>query len=154
MAEPDQMASPGGTVYMYTLKKGTGKLGYEGVFEPHKGKGFHAKLRLDPHSKDQTTLPGAACQGLRRRPPSAGIFFLPRESRVSRIHCFGKIAAQSCAESCGCKLWRPNDQLLSLKPADLSWQAGYGGHDGRLTDVVQPSVPSADLFEKKKKKDS
>ena len=55
------MSSPGGTVYM--LKKGTGKLGYEGVFEPHKGrKGFHAKLRLDPHSKDQTTLPGAACQ--------------------------------------------------------------------------------------------
>ena len=45
------MSSPGGTVYM--LKKGTGKLGYEGVFEPHKGKGFHAKLRLDPHSKDQ-----------------------------------------------------------------------------------------------------
>ena len=25
--------------------------------------------------------------------------------------------------------------------------AGYGGHDGRLTDVVRPSVPSADAFE-------
>ena len=53
------MASPGGT--LYTLKKGTGKLGYEGVFEPHKGKGFHAKLRLDKDSKEQTTLPGEAC---------------------------------------------------------------------------------------------
>jgi hypothetical protein len=51
-----------------------------------------------------------------------------------------------CAELRG-ELWRPNDQLLSLKPADLFWQAGYGGHDGRLTDVVRPSVPSADAFE-------
>jgi hypothetical protein len=60
MTEPEHMSSPGGTVY--TLKTGTGKFGYEGVFEPHKGKGYHAKLRLDPDSKDQTTLPGAACQ--------------------------------------------------------------------------------------------
>ena len=59
MTEPEHMSSPGGTVY--TLKKGTGKFGYEGVFEPHKGKGYHAKLRFDPDSKDQTTLPGAAC---------------------------------------------------------------------------------------------
>ena len=43
MTEPEHMSSPGGTVY--TLKKGTGKFGYEGVFEPHKG--YHAKLRLD-----------------------------------------------------------------------------------------------------------
>ena len=28
-------------------------------------------------------------------------FFLPRESRISRLHCFGKIAARSCAESYG-----------------------------------------------------
>ena len=45
------------------------------------------------------------------------------------------------------ELWRLNDQLLNLKPADLFWQAGYGGHDGCLTDVVRPSVPSADAFE-------
>ena len=38
---------------------------------------------------------------------------------------------------------------MSLKPADLFWQAGYGGHDGRLSasHVVRPSVPSADAFE-------
>ena len=37
---------------------------------------------------------------------------------------------------------------FEFKPrADLFWQAGYGGHDGRLTDVVRPSVPSADAFE-------
>ena len=51
------MASPGGTVY--TLKKGTGKLGYEGVYAVADGK-FHVKLRLDAASRNQTTIPGEA----------------------------------------------------------------------------------------------
>ena len=60
MERPDQMASPGGTVY--TLKQGAGKHSYEGVFAPHgPEKGYHVKLRLDRNSKDQTTLPGPAC---------------------------------------------------------------------------------------------
>ena len=68
-----------------------------------------------------------------------GFFFFPasRESRDST----------ALGKSLRGELWRPNDQLLSLKPADLFWRAGYGGHDGRLTDVVRPSVPSADAFE-------
>ena len=59
--QPDELASPGGTVYK--LVKGSGKFGYEGVFAPHgPNKGFHAKLRLDENSKAQTTLPGPACK--------------------------------------------------------------------------------------------
>ena len=59
--QPDQLASPGGT--LYDLKKGTGRYGYEGVFAPHgPEKGFHSKLRLDANSKDQTTLPGPSCK--------------------------------------------------------------------------------------------
>ena len=58
--QPEQMASPGGT--LYTLKKGMGKYGYEGVYAPHDpSKGFHVKMRLDEESKYQTTLPGLAC---------------------------------------------------------------------------------------------
>ena len=74
MAEPAsrcEMASPGGT--MYTLKKGSGKFGYEGVFEPHKNKGYHAKLRLDKHSKDQTTIPGPACKTAAAEPAEAAL---------------------------------------------------------------------------------
>ena len=63
--EDEQMASPGGTIY--NLKRSSvlgAKFGYEGVFEPHKGQGYHAKLRLDDSKgvKAQTTIPGPACK--------------------------------------------------------------------------------------------
>ena len=63
--EGEQMASPGGTIY--NLKRSSvlgAKFGYEGVFEPHKGQGYHAKLRLDDSKgvKAQTTIPGPACK--------------------------------------------------------------------------------------------
>ena len=58
---PEQMASPGGT--LYTLKKGKGQYGYEGVTAPHgPEKGYHARPPIDMTNGKQQFIPGAACK--------------------------------------------------------------------------------------------
>lgn len=59
--QPDQLASPGGK--LYTLKKGKGQYGYEGVTAPHgPDKGYHARPPKDMTNGKQQFIPGAACK--------------------------------------------------------------------------------------------
>ena len=57
--QPDELASPGGKVY--TLKKGSGTFGYEGVLAPHGPlKGFHARPPAAMTGGKQMFIPGPA----------------------------------------------------------------------------------------------
>ena len=100
------MASPGGT--LYKLAKSEGKHGYEGVFAPHgPEKGFHVKLRLDPNSKDQTQIPGPACDtprdaALRLAKYRANPFPIEKKARVAKgdgPKAIAKVSLLAAAES-------------------------------------------------------
>jgi hypothetical protein len=57
--QPDELASHGGKVY--TLKKGSGTFGYEGVLAPHGPlKGFHARPPAAMTGGKQMFIPGPA----------------------------------------------------------------------------------------------
>ena len=74
-----------------------------------------------------------------------GVFSSPRAGQLSFEESLHVAARRS--ERSAVATERSTFEFFTRRPYLTRAGYMYGGHDGRLTDVVRPSVPSADAFE-------